>query len=198
MLRLQTLAKMLLTDLACYGRISKVFVFYFLTLSPCRIFCQELFCDGLSLVEICDFGTVLYPFTTTINKVLYSVFVSNFSNGFWDLKFEIKIYKGHSAESQKCALMLNDLILCCKDCRRSLFGIFLVSMEIFVFACFFFLNQPAGAVLLAPRLLGKLNRSNSSNTGYRPQNNIFQFIHTLCRDEKSVKNSIAEYLSPKK
>ena len=133
MLRLQTLAKMLLTDLACYGRISKVFVFYFLTLSPCRIFCQELFCDGLSLVEICDFGTVLYPFTTTINKVLYSVFVFNFSNGFWDLKFEIKIYKGHSAESQKCALMLDDLILCCKDCRRSLFGIFLVSMEIFVF-----------------------------------------------------------------
>ena len=124
---------MLLTDLACYGRISKVFVFYFLTLSPCRIFCQELFCDGLSLVEICDFGTVLYPFTTTINKVLYSVFVFNFSNGFWDLKFEIKIYKGHSAESEKCALMLDDLILCCKDCRRSLFGIFLVSMEIFVF-----------------------------------------------------------------
>ena len=35
---------------------------------------------GMSLMEICDFGTVLYPFTT-INKVLYSVFFFNFSNG---------------------------------------------------------------------------------------------------------------------
>ena len=70
------------------------FVFCFLKLSPSRSICQELFWDGLFLMENCDFGTVLYPFTTTINKVLYSVFL--FTNWNWN-GFEIKIFAPHRA-----------------------------------------------------------------------------------------------------
>ena len=67
-------------------------------------------------MEICDFGTVLYPFTT-INKVLYSVFFFILSNGYrdFDLKFDIEIYRGDCGEAEKYAFYASSIILCCKD-----------------------------------------------------------------------------------
>ena len=78
---------------------------------------RNFFCKGSSsLMEICDFGTVLYPFTT-INKVLYSVFFFILSNGYrdFDLKFDIEIYRGDCGEAEKYAFYASSIILCCKD-----------------------------------------------------------------------------------
>ena len=100
-------------------------------------------------MEICDFGTVLYPFTT-INKVLYSVFFFILSNGYrdFDLKFDIEIYRGRP-KSMRFMHQASYYVVKIVD---NIFGI-LPHKNICICLLLILDKLAAGAVLLAPLLL---------------------------------------------